>query len=79
MEIKVIGAGCQTCKKLLELTKKTVKDMNVDANIIYVTDMAEIAKLQIMKTPALMINDKIQFMGKIPKDSELKSAIHAQI
>jgi hypothetical protein len=42
MDIKVIGPVCKSCKKLLELTKNAVKEMKVDTNIIYITDMAEI-------------------------------------
>lgn len=75
MEIKVLGGGCASCKKLLGFTQDVVKDLDVDANIIYVTDMAEIVQAGIMQTPALMINGKVKAMGRIPNKKEIKQMI----
>lgn len=77
MEIKVLGMGCPSCKKLLAITERAVKEMEVDANIIYVTDMEEITKTGIMSTPGLMIDGEIKVMGRIPKLKEIKELIKA--
>ena len=34
MEIKVIGPGCANCKRLLEVKKQAVKDMDLKMEII---------------------------------------------
>ncbi len=76
MEIKVLGPGCTNCKKLLQLTHDAVKELNVDANVIYVTDMAEIVKTGIMSMPGLIVNGRIKVMGRVPKVEEIKKYIN---
>jgi len=75
MEIKVLGGGCTSCKKLHELTQDAVKELNIDEEIHYITDMAEIMKAGIMSTPALMVNGKAKTMGRVPKLKEIKKII----
>jgi small redox-active disulfide protein 2 len=75
MEIKVLGGGCASCKKLHELTQDAVRELNVEANILYVTDMAEIMQAGIMSTPALIVNGKAKAMGRVPKLKEIKKMI----
>ncbi len=75
MEIKVLGSGCASCKKLLGFAKDAVSELGIEAEVIYVTDMAEIVKLGVMSTPGLMINGKVKSMGRIPKTKEIKGMI----
>ncbi|MBN2559205.1 MAG: TM0996/MTH895 family glutaredoxin-like protein [Clostridia bacterium] len=75
MEIKVLGSGCASCKKLLALTEKAVVELGSDARVIYVTDMEEIIKTGIMSTPGLMIDGKIKSMGRIPNHTEIMKMI----
>lgn len=75
MEIKVLGSGCSNCKKLLALTEEAVQELQSDANIIYVTDMVQIAEANILRTPGLIINGKIVSYGRIPSVEEIKTFI----
>lgn len=75
MEIKVLGAGCASCKKLLAFTNDAVNELGVDADVIYVTDMVEIVKHGVMSTPGLMINGKVKAMGRVPKTKEIQRMI----
>ncbi|MCR3907132.1 MAG: thioredoxin family protein [Tenericutes bacterium] len=75
MEIKVLGSGCSNCKKLLQTVKDSVQELGVEANIIYVTDMIEIANTGLLRTPGLIINDKIVSYGKVPSSDEVKTMI----
>lgn len=79
MEIKVVGPGCKNCKNLLHATEDAVKELNSDAKIIYVTDMAEIAATGIMRTPGLLINNKIKVMGRVPSAKEIKQMIEDEV
>ena len=79
MEIKVIGAGCASCKKLLGITQDAVKELNADAEVIYVTDMAEIMKTGIMSTPGLMVNGQIKASGRVPSAKEVKKFIQQEM
>jgi small redox-active disulfide protein 2 len=75
VEIKVVGSGCKNCKNLLHATEEAVKELGVSAQIIYVTDMADILETGIMRTPGLIVNGKIKAMGRVPAVKELKQII----
>ncbi|HWR68497.1 MAG TPA: thioredoxin family protein [Desulfomonilia bacterium] len=75
MTIKVLGPGCMNCKNLLDTTRKAVKELDVDAQIEYVTDMKEIVKY-IMSTPGLVIDEQVVHRGKpLPDLDKVKSLI----
>jgi small redox-active disulfide protein 2 len=78
MEIKVLGSGCATCHKLHELVKQAVAELGADAQVLYVTDLAEIVKPGIMHMPGLVINGKVKFTGRVPSVKELKQMISAE-
>jgi len=79
MEIKVLGAGCASCKKLYALTQRAVKELNIGANTLYITDMAKIMQTGIVSTPGLMINGKVKSMGKVPKLKEIMQMISDEL
>lgn len=79
MTIKVLGPGCMNCKNLLETTRKAVKELDVDAQIEYVTDMKEIVKY-IMSTPGLVIDEQVVHRGKpLPDLDKVKSLIRGML
>jgi len=61
--IKVLGTGCPTCRRLLNDVEKLVKNNNWQAEVEYVTDIADIMSYGIMSTPALVIDEKVAFVG----------------
>ena len=79
MEIKILGAGCASCKKLHEITMEAVKELKADADILYITDMAEIMQSGIMSTPALLINGKVKSMGRVPRLKEIKQMVSDEL
>lgn len=75
MEIKVLGGGCAKCKKLHETALEAVKETGAGAEVLYITDMAEIVKSGLMSTPGLIINGKIKSMGRVPGLKEIEQMI----
>jgi small redox-active disulfide protein 2 len=75
MEIKVLGTGCAKCKKLEQLTKETVAEMGIKANIEKVEDIYKIMQYGVMRTPGLVIDEKVVLTGRLPKSSELKELL----
>ena len=75
MNIKVLGMGCCNCVKLYENTQDAVKDLGIEANIEKVEDMAKIMEYGVMRTPALVINEKVIVQGRIPKKDEIKKLL----
>ena len=76
MIIKILGSGCKNCKKLEENTKKALGELSVDAEVVKVTDYADIAKFNVMKTPALVIDEKVVSFGKVNEVEEIKSFLN---
>jgi small redox-active disulfide protein 2 len=64
--IKVLGPGCSNCRKLEETARAAVEQAQVEAEIVKVTDVQEIVAHNVLRTPGLMINDKLVSSGRIP-------------
>jgi len=71
MVIKILGPGCKNCVSLAENTKAAIIELGIEAEIIKVTDFAEIAKYGIMSTPGLVVDDKVLSFGKVLKASDI--------
>ncbi len=72
MIIRVLGSGCVNCKKLEENAKKAVEGLGINATIEKVQDFKEIMKYGVMKTPALVVDEKVVVMGKVAKVDEIR-------
>lgn len=75
MEIKVLGTGCPKCNKLEKSVREVIRDMGVDAEVMKVTDLNEIAAAGVMLTPALVIDGEVKATGKLPSREELERFI----
>jgi small redox-active disulfide protein 2 len=75
MEIKVLGTGCAKCKSLEKVTRKAVDELNLDATVTKVEDIQKIMEYSVMRTPALVIDEKVVLSGQLPKVAELKELI----
>ncbi len=73
MNIKVLGPGCKKCHETEKLVKEVIAETGSDAEVEYVTDIAEIAKLGIFSTPAVVVDGQVKLTGKVPARSEVKS------
>jgi hypothetical protein len=55
--------------------KKALEELNIQANVVKVTDYAEMGKY-IMATPGLVINEKVKHSGKpLPNVAQIKEWI----
>ena len=72
MVIKVLGTGCAKCHQLEENTKKAVAELGLDASIEKVENIKDIMKYGVMKTPALVVDEKVKVMGRVPSPEEIK-------
>jgi small redox-active disulfide protein 2 len=75
MEIKVLGTGCANCKALEKAVVNALAEMEISAGVEKVEDIQKILSYGIMRTPALVINEKVVFAGRVPPSKELKEII----
>ena len=71
MNIRILGGGCASCKKLYKNVEKAVAETGITADIEYITDMEKIMKYGVMKMPALVVNEQVTAMGKVLKPAEI--------
>ena len=70
--VKVLGAGCQTCHKQYENTKKAVQNKGLDIEVEYITEMEKVMQYGAMSMPVLVVNEKVVSQGKLLKPSEVE-------
>lgn len=71
LTIKVLGSGCENCKKLASLAEQAVATLAIEAPVEKVTDPAQIQKYQLLATPGLVINERVVSAGRIPVEAEI--------
>ncbi|MEG4489125.1 thioredoxin family protein [Microcoleus sp. D2_18a_B4] len=72
MEMEILGAGCKKCQQLEANAKEAIAALNLEAEILHITDPIEIAKRGVMSTPALTINGKVVSKGKVIASAEIQ-------
>ena len=71
LTIKIRGSGCANCKQVEKIARKVVEEMALEAEVIKVTDYADIMAYNILSTPGLVVNEKIVCSGRIPTPAEV--------
>ena len=73
MKIQVAGPGCKKCHDTERNVREACAQLNLNAEILHVSDMSEIAKLGVLFTPAVIVDGKMIVSGKLPSVEELKN------
>ncbi|MBT3315390.1 MAG: thioredoxin family protein [Anaerolineae bacterium] len=71
LTVKILGTGCANCKRLEQISRKTVSALDLEAEIVKVTEYPEIMAYGVMSTPGLVINEKVVSYGRIPSPAEV--------
>ena len=75
MKIQVLGTGCAKCSELVTRTEAALKQLNLDTPVEKVSDIREIMAFGVMSTPALVVDGKVCFSGRVPNVDELAKII----
>ena len=75
MKIEILGTGCSKCKTLYENVKKAVEEIGIEAEIVKVEDIPSIMKYGVMSTPALVVDGKVLFSGKVASAGEIRGLL----
>lgn len=71
VRIEVLGHGCPNCHRLETNAREAVGLAGVEAEIVKVTDDAEIALRGVLTTPGLVIDGKVRSAGRIPSAGDI--------
>jgi small redox-active disulfide protein 2 len=75
MKIQILGTGCARCNALTMATEKAAQTLGLLYELEKVTDLKQIMAFGVMTTPALVVDGRVKFSGKVPSLDELKSIL----
>ncbi len=75
MEIKVLGTGCPKCKLLEKATREAVSELGIDALVSKEEDIMKIMGYGVMRTPGLVVDEKVVASGKLLTVNEIKEIL----
>ena len=73
--IKVLGTGCAKCKSTIAAAEEAVRQTGADAQVIKVDDIQEIMKYNILRTPALVLDEEVMIKGRVPSVEEIAAML----
>jgi len=76
MNIKVLGTGCPTCKKLHEAVIAAVAELDLKVEVEYINDIQAMLDLGVMSSPVLVIDDVPVSIGQVPSLEQIKQFIN---
>ena len=66
MIVKVLGPGCANCVNLEKATRTALDRLGLDVELVKVTDFPTIVGYGVLKTPALVVDEKVVLSGRVP-------------
>jgi len=79
MNIKILGGGCANCDKLEANVKEAIKQLGVEATFEKVKDPKQYSLYGILKTPGLVIDDKMVSYGRVTSVEDIIKLIQKQM
>jgi small redox-active disulfide protein 2 len=77
MVIKVLGPGCANCRNLERVAREAAESLGIPATVEKVVDVGVIAGYGVMRTPALVVDEKVLVSGRVPKVDEVRALLGA--
>jgi small redox-active disulfide protein 2 len=75
MKIEVLGTGCPKCQSTEQNVRKALAELQVQAEVVKVSEINDILASGVMWTPALVIDGKVVLQGKIPTVDQIKQLV----
>ena len=78
--IKVLGPGCANCDRLLQLAEQAVEEIKKEypaseVTVEKVTDPETFLNYGLLKTPGLVVNERLVISGHVPAMTQITSLL----
>lgn len=77
--IQVFGSNCPSCKKLHEVTVEAAKNLNINIEVEYISDIQRLIDTGMMSSPVLAINGKPILAGRIPDVEKIMGLLSSYV
>lgn len=74
-KLQVLGTGCPRCRKLAAMVDLAAKELDLDYELVKVTDIDKITDFGVMSTPALAVDGWVKASGRVPSMDEIRDMI----
>lgn len=71
--ILILGSGCKKCHQTHDQVVEILNANNIDIPVTLDTNPQTTMKYGVMRTPAVVIDDKLVHYGSVPTADEIKS------
>lgn len=75
--IEVFGTGCPKCRAVLRNAEQAVAELGMEAEVLKVDNLGQMAVRGVMMTPALAIDGRIVISGHVAPVAEIKKHLEA--
>lgn len=77
VQVEVLGTGCKKCQQLETNAREAIAALQLDVEVVHVSDPIEIAQRGVMSTPALTVNGKVVSRGKVLSAAEIQPLLQS--
>lgn len=71
MLIEVFGPGCMKCQTLEQHAREAAEQSGGDHQVVKISDYAAMTSRGVLSTPALALDGRIKFQGRVASASEI--------
>ena len=73
--LQILGTGCPKCAALTAVTEQAARALGLASRLEKVTSIAEITKLGVMLTPALVVDGVVKCAGRVPTFEQVRALL----
>ena len=70
--IEILGPGCPKCNQMAENADEAAKSLDIDYDLVKITDLGVMMGYRVMATPALVVDGEVKSSGKLLGSDEIK-------
>ena len=78
LKIEVLGPVCPKCDNTYDKVKQVLNDLQLEAELVKITDIFQIIDRGVNLTPALIIDGEVVLEGRVPTVEQMKEILQEQ-